>query len=280
MLNFFAFDVICNTDDLEELLAEAITDGFSGYSEIEIDGKIKVNICYENEEPANEVHDYLAQNYDVSAVSKIENRDWNEEWKKTIIPIKINEKIWVSPNWLEPELLNGDSWIKIEPRMAFGTGHHETTRIAAKLIEVTKGKTLLDIGTGSGVLAFVAQIMGYNSIIGVEIDEDCRENLAENLEDNKGHADIRFIIGGIEKIHEEAKFDTIVMNMIRSQSAPLLGDICKIINKNGFLLWSGILCVERDMIVEEAAKFGFELQLEITEGEWWGGKFLKKSDNH
>lgn len=277
MTNFFAFDIICNTDDLEELLAEAITDGFSGYSEIEINGKIKVNICYDNEKSANEIHNYLAQKYEISAVSKIENRDWNEEWKKTITPVKITDNIWVSPSWLTPEFsLFHESWIKIEPRMAFGTGHHETTRLAAKLIEKTDGKTLLDIGTGSGVLAFVAQISGYNSIIGVEIDEDCRENLAENLEDNKGHADIRFIIGGIEKIHEEAKFDTVVMNMIRSQSAPLLFDICKIINKNGNLLWSGILCTERDLIVEEAAKFGFELQSEITEGEWWGGKFLKK----
>lgn len=277
MTDFFAFDVICNADELENLLAIAIIDGFSGYSEIEQDERTKLNLCYETELAAEEIHEILAQkNYFVSPVLKIKNRDWNEEWKKTITPVQITEKIWVSPSWLQPENIDNDFWIKIEPRMAFGTGHHETTRIAAKLIEQTDGKTLLDIGCGSGVLAFVAQIYGYSSIVGVEIDEDCRENLAENLADNKGKADIRFIIGGIEKINKNAKFDTVVMNMIRSQSAPLLGDICKIINKNGFLLWSGILLEEREKVIAEAEKFGFELQSEIVEGEWWGGKFLKK----
>jgi len=277
MTDYFAFDVVCETENLEDLLSIAITDGFSGYSESEADGKTKVNICYESESAAKEIHEILAQDYEITPVSKIENRDWNEEWKKTIKPIKITEKIWVSPSWLPPEptLFNDGGWIKIEPRMAFGTGHHETTRLAAKLIENCAGKTLLDIGTGSGILAFAAQIYGYVSIIGVEIDEDCRINLAENLADNKGHADIRFFIGGIEKINEAARFDTIVMNMIYSQSAPLLGDVHNFLNKDGFLLWSGILITERGTVIEEAKKNGFELLSEITEGEWWGGKFLR-----
>ena len=275
MADYFAFDIICETQDLENLLTEALSDGFSGYTESEIDGKTRINICYNSKEAADEIHEALAEKYELSPVSKMENRDWNEEWKKTIEPVKITEKIWVSPSWLPPTLFKNEAWIKIEPKQAFGTGHHETTRLAAKLVAACGGKTLLDIGTGSGVLAFAAQISGYVSIVGVEIDEDCRKNLAENLEDNKGHADIRFIIGGIEKISAKAKFDTIVMNMIRSQSAPLLGDIREILHKGGFLLWSGILCEERDLVVEEAAKFGFELQNEIVEGEWWGGKFCK-----
>jgi len=276
MTQYYAFDVLVEPQEIENLLAECITDGFVGFSETETNGKININVCYDDKDCALNAQKTLLLNYSVSQVKEIENRDWNEEWEKTISPVKITEKIWVSPKWLEPKMLDGESWIKIEPKMAFGTGHHETTRIAAKLIEQTTGaKTFLDIGTGSGVLAFVAQIVGYESITGVEIDNDCEENLVQNLEDNIANSDICFIIGSIEKIGISAKFDTVVMNMISSQSIPLLGDICRVLKKNGALLWSGILTQEKKKIVEEAKKFGFELQTEIVENEWWGAKFLK-----
>ena len=276
MAQFYSFDALVEPQEIENLLAECITENFVGFSETETNGKININVCYDDKDCASSVQKTLLQNYNVSQVKEIENRDWNEEWKKTISPVKITEKIWVSPKWLEPKMLNGESWIKIEPKMAFGTGHHETTRIAAKLVEQTAGaKTLLDIGTGSGVLAFAAQIVGYKSITGLEIDEDCEENLAQNLEDNRANSDIRFIIGSIEKIKNSAKFDTVVMNMISSQSIPLLKDVCRVLEKNGALLWSGILMQEKEKIVEEAKKIGFELQTEIVENEWWGAKFLK-----
>jgi ribosomal protein L11 methyltransferase len=276
MAQYYAFDAIVKPEEFENLLAECIVDGFLGYSEVESNGKTKINICYDGKNCASNMQKQLSKNYNVSQIREIENRDWNEEWKKTISPIKITEKIWVSPKWLEPKMQDGDCWIKIEPKMAFGTGHHETTRIAAKLIVETAGaKTLLDIGTGSGILAFVAQTVGYKSITGLEIDKDCEENLIQNFEDNKGHADIRFIIGGIEKVNTSARFDAIVMNMISSQSAPLLGNICNVLPKDGFLLWSGILLEEKECVVGEAAKFGLELQNQLTENEWWGGKFLK-----
>jgi ribosomal protein L11 methyltransferase len=276
MTQYYAFDALLEPKDVENLLAECITDGFSGFSETEEDGKIKINVCYDDKDCALNVQKILSQNYSVSPVEKIENRDWNEEWKKTISPVKITEKIWVSPKWLMPKMQDGETWIKIEPKMAFGTGHHETTRIAAKLVEQTAdAKTFLDIGTGSGILAFVAQIVGYKSITGIEIDEDCEENLSQNLEDNRANSDIRFIIGTIEKIGSSAKFDTVAMNMISSQSIPLLGNICRVLNKNGALIWSGILTHEKEKIVEEAKNFGFELQTQIVENEWWGAKFLK-----
>jgi len=276
MAQFYSFDALVEPQEIENLLAECIADGFVGFSETETNGKININVCYNDKDCALNAQKTLLKNYNVSQIKEIENRDWNEEWKKTVSPVKITEKIWVSPKWLEPKMRDGESWIKIEPKMAFGTGHHETTRIAAKLVEQTAGaKTLLDIGTGSGVLAFVAQTVGYKSITGLEIDKDCEENLAQNLEDNKGYADIRFIIGGIEKINISAKFDTVVMNMISSQSLPLLGNIYAVLQKNGALLWSGILTQEKEKIVEEAKKFGFELQSQIVENEWCGVKFLR-----
>ncbi|MCL1945856.1 MAG: 50S ribosomal protein L11 methyltransferase [Chitinivibrionia bacterium] len=278
MTEFYTFDAIVDAQNLEELLAEAISDGFAGYNEIPDGEKIKIRFYYYNKDLANEICDVLRKKYEMSKVCEVENRDWNEEWKKTITPVKVADKIWVSPKWLEPTMFSGESWIKIEPQMAFGTGHHETTRIAAKLIsqQYNGEKSLLDIGTGSGILAFVAQIVGYKSITGIEIDENCAENLQQNLEDNKGRADIRFIIGTIEKINVSAKFDAVAMNIIRSQSAPLLKDICSILSPNGVLIWSGILLEEKEKVIVEANDFGFDFRCEIIEKEWWGAKFIKK----
>jgi ribosomal protein L11 methyltransferase len=276
MIQYYAFDITVRDTELEILLAECISDGFAGYNETDDGENVKIAFYYNSKDSAAEVRNSLLEKYSVSEIQEIENRNWNEEWKKTVKPVKITDKIWVSPKWLEPTVSSGESWIKIEPQMAFGTGHHETTRIAAKLIEESAGGTLLDIGTGSGVLAFVAQIVGYKSVIGVEIDEDCRENLQKNLEDNKGRSDIRFFIGGINKINKSAKFDTIVMNMIRSESVPLLEDICEILSPDGFLLWSGILLEEKEKVISEAKKFCFELQSETVENEWWGAKFIRR----
>jgi ribosomal protein L11 methyltransferase len=277
MTQYYVFDATVKSENLENLLAEGISDGFAGYNEIQDGEKTKVSFYYDNEISAKETRDTLVKICEVSQISTVENRDWNEEWKKTITPVKITDKIWVSPKWLEPTIFHGESWIKIEPRMAFGTGHHETTRIAAKLISQEEGKkSLLDIGTGSGILAFAAQITGYKSVTGIETDENCRDDLERNLADNKGHTDIRFIIGGIEKISVCAKFDTVVMNMIRSQSAPLLKDVYNVLPSNGVLLWSGILVEEKEKAIAEAEALDFKLVNEIVENEWWGAKFIKK----
>ena len=277
MTEFYTFDVIIDAQNLENLLAECICGGFAGYNEIPDGEKIKIRFYYDDKDSAVDIRGVLREKYETSKVCEVENRDWNEEWKKTITPVKITEKIWVSPKWLEPTMSNDESWIKIEPQMAFGTGHHETTRIAAKLISQYGGaKSLLDVGTGSGILAFTAQTVGYKSITGIEIDESCRENLEQNLEDNKERADIRFIIGGIEKINVSAKFDTVVMNMLSSQSLPLLKDICSILPQNGVLLLSGILLEEKEKVIAEASGFGFDFEYEIIENEWWGAKFIKR----
>jgi len=280
MVQYYSFEVTAEPNELENLLAGCVGgSGFVGYNETQEKGnKLKVVFFYDDYKAAEEIRCDTAQKYKTSkCLHEEENRDYNEEWRKSMKPVKVTEDIWVSPLWLEPKLCEGEHWIKIEPQMAFGTGHHETTRIASKLICASKGaKSLLDIGTGSGILAFVAQIAGYKSIIGLDTDETCRDNLQQNLSDNKGRADIRFTVGSLEKIGDSARFDTVVMNMIRSQSAPLLRQICRILPQDGTLLWSGILCEERDAVVAEAQSLGFALQEEISENEWWGAKFIIK----
>jgi ribosomal protein L11 methyltransferase len=208
-----------------------------------------------------------------------DNQDWNAKWRESMEPAQIADGVWVAPTWLEPPKEGRRAWLKIEPKMAFGTGHHETTRLAARMLidksEAIIGKSVLDIGTGSGILCFVADYAGAKSCLGVEIDEDCRENLEENLRDNppRNGGDIEFLIGTLDAVDTNRKFDVVVMNMLSTESIPLLAQICKMITKESILIWSGILADEKNEVITAAKQFGFNLSNSQTENEWWCGAF-------
>jgi ribosomal protein L11 methyltransferase len=207
-------------------------------------------------------------------------QDWNAAWRESMEPAQIAEGVWVSPAWLPPPENGRKAWIKIEPKMAFGTGHHETTRLAARALieraDFVAGKSALDIGTGSGVLCFVANYLGARAALGVEIDKDCLENLAENLRDNPPgpSGSVRFAIGTLDAVGiNDNCFDAVIMNMLSTESTPLLKQIASIINNNSLLIWSGILIDECEEVINIAKIFGFALSSAQTENEWWCGIF-------
>ncbi|MFP4013913.1 MAG: 50S ribosomal protein L11 methyltransferase [Chitinispirillaceae bacterium] len=214
-----------------------------------------------------------------SQIEFIEDQDWNARWRESMEPAQIAPGVWVSPLWLEPPQEDRSIWIKIEPKMAFGTGHHETTRLAARELissrEQIDRKRLLDIGTGSGVLCFIADYMGSAFSLGVEIDQDCRENLAENKRDNPPSGKVAFTVGTLDSLKSNASFDTVVMNMLSTESEPLLGRVSLILQEGGQLIWSGILTSEQDEVVSKAREFGLKLAGVQTENEWWCGRFVK-----
>jgi ribosomal protein L11 methyltransferase len=245
--------------------------------------KIRVKAFFRDEKTAHDAAQALKHVADSDMeISEIAFQDWNAKWRETMKPACLARGWWVSPLWLPPPG-TARHWIKIEPKMAFGTGHHETTRLAARAI-ISLGKKVgnrrvLDIGTGSGVLCFVASRRGARAATGVEIDSYCRENLAENRRDNAGDGTVSFVIGGVEAVRGAPVFDLTVMNMILTESAPLLGSVAALIKDNGMLIWSGILTNESGKTVELAGCSGFSLISEKTENEWWCGTFVKKQES-
>jgi len=210
----------------------------------------------------------------------IEDQDWNARWREQMKPAEIADGIWVSPTWLKPAMKKGDSWIKIEPKMAFGTGHHESTRLAAQAIirhlKKSPMETMLDIGTGSGILCFVAGLHGAKQCTGVEIDPVCAENLSENCHDNPLQCRIDFLIADANAIRKSTKFDMVIANMIFSESAPLLNDIRQFLSPGGCFIWSGILREGKDEAVSAASSAGFSLTGDMDENEWWCGLFARE----
>ena len=257
--------------------------GMLGCEEDEGGGQLQLKCYFEKEEIVQNVKDRILEILPGSLVTivEIENQDWNAAWRESMEPVRIAEKVWVSPKWLKPPLQRGDYWIKIEPKMAFGTGHHETTRLSAQALHAIdisgqSNPTLLDIGSGSGILCFIGDYTGYARCFGIEIDPDCTDNLAENLRYNFPDGFISFTIGAVDCINQEQFFDTIVMNMLRNHAEPLLSTCLTLLKPDGKLIWSGILCDEKESVVSYAGNNGWYLVDETTENEWWCGVFAKK----
>lgn len=253
--------------------------GMLGCEEQDVPEGIKLGVYFKDEATALTAAESLKNHMAVPeySIGKIQNQDWNAKWRESMKPACIARGWYVSPVWLPPPK-SASHWIKIEPKMAFGTGHHETTRLASQAIIAEnrriKSKSVLDIGSGSGVLCFVADICGAKRCIGVELDECCRENMAENLRENIPHSRIDFIMGSTSSLKSPGAFSLVVMNMIHTESAPLLDNVALLLEPDGRLIWSGILKDEFGEAVAAAKKSGFDLISEKTENEWWCGVFV------
>jgi ribosomal protein L11 methyltransferase len=215
------------------------------------------------------------------AIAEVADQDWNARWKASMQPALIAPGMWVSPVWLAPPLAHGDLWIKIEPKTAFGTGHHATTRLAARGIVSLRGKlpldfSLLDIGTGTGVLCFAAERFAPGFTLGIDNDPVCAGNLAENRQNNPSRKAAGFAVGTLAMFGPGARFDCVVMNMLQIESQPLLGTVFSLLKPAGRLVWSGILIEEKNNVVADASRKGLTLYEETTEDEWWCGSFVKK----
>src|SRR5512143_259052 len=140
----------------------------------------------------------------------LENRNWNEEWEKSIRPIRVTDRIVIRPSWQPFIPLHGDLVLTIDPKMSFGTGYRATTRLVLRLMEnaVRPGSTMLDVGTGTGVLAIAGVMLGCESAVACDIDEWSYENARENAGVN-GVADRVTLIHGDISLAPRIPFDLV-----------------------------------------------------------------------
>lgn len=202
-------------------------------------------------------------------VTSLAERNWNEEWEASIQPIKVTDRIVIAPTW-HPYTAQGDEIVlTIDPKMSFGTGYHETTRLMLRLLEkhVRPGIRLVDVGTGTGVLAIAAMRLGASSAVGVDIDEWSFENAIENVKLNGLSASIVIALGGVEVIPDE-QFDLIAANIQRNVIEGMIGQLLLRLKTGGVLLLSGLLLIDRDPLVSFLSRSGLTIAEEITENEW------------
>ena len=165
--------------------------------------------------------------------------DWNEEWKKSFTPINVGENLTIVPSWLQDD--SGRTSIIIDPGMAFGTGHHETTKRCLMMIEkLSEGgkRSLLDIGTGTGILAIGAAKMGIGPVTGVDIDPQAVDLAQRNAGINELDG-ITIYEGGIARV--TGLFDIIIANLISELLIKIAHEIVLRVKTGGIVILSGMI---------------------------------------
>ncbi len=212
-----------------------------------------------------------------------DDEDWSVRWKEGLAPRRVGRRIIVTPPWVEPEHGAEDIVLAVEPSMAFGTGEHETTRGVLRLMEdlVVRGAHVLDVGTGSGILAMAAIRLGAGRVHAVERDEDAVASCRENLARNDLEARIDLVCASVDDAYLEGlgggTFDLVLANVLSRVIEPLLPRLAGAMAPGGALVLGGVLEQEAPELVRAAAATGLRLTAEDREGGWWSGCFATGS---
>ncbi|MDI1235706.1 MAG: 50S ribosomal protein L11 methyltransferase [bacterium] len=213
--------------------------------------------------------------FDDFKIEIIKPKNWNEEWEKNYFqPILIGDQCLIKSSFHTTNL-KAKYEIIIDPKMSFGTGHHETTSMMVEyLLELdVVAKKVIDMGTGTGILGILASMLGAESIIGIDNDSWCYENAQENLVLNKvQNFEMRLGDAGLLKTYP-MQFDIFIANINRHI---LLADIkyyVKTMKSNGILLLSGFYLEDFDSIKTECEKYNLVFESKKLKKNWIGAKF-------
>ncbi len=212
-------------------------------------------------------------------ISEEPAKDWDKWWRDRAEPVSVSPNLWVRPPWVDFNPENENAVVlELEAKTAFGTGEHETTSGTATLMEEIdfSGKRVLDIGTGTGILAMFARRRHAALAVGTEIDPQAIPCIAENFERN-GFSSSCAVLGFLDVFAEGVYFDVIVCNMIRSELWPLRDDIERLLSENGQLVISGQLVNEKDYILDWFREWNATVENEIVKGEWWSVRCRKNA---
>jgi ribosomal protein L11 methyltransferase len=202
-------------------------------------------------------------------IEEIDYSSW-QVWKQELKTVRASRRVVIRPPWEEYLPKEGEVVIEINPSMAFGTGHHETTRLCIQaieeMVESINVKNVLDVGCGSGILSISAVKLGVGSAVGLDMDPVAVEEAKKNAEKNSVSHRIKLLCGYIESVRE--KFDLIVANISVEAILLMKKELKSRLGYKGKLLVSGIPDRRRDEAVSGLEKVGFIFERELRDGEW------------
>lgn len=230
---------------------------------------------FEQEELMKKIADFPYQGVQLVEVNVIPDQDWNEEWEKNFFsPIVIDDKCVIHSSF-HKDVPQVEYDIQINPKMAFGTGHHATTSliIAALLNADLQGKTLLDMGCGTAVLAILAAKRGAKKLTAIDIDTWCVENAIENAQLNNVD-NIEIELGDAKRL-QGRNFDVILANINRNILLMDMKTYATSLNKGGELYLSGFYTEDIPVLETEALKCGLAVQTCAEKNNWAMMKLVK-----
>lgn len=271
----YIFNVTPKEPGTEILIAEL---GFAGFESF-VESETGVTAYIQKQEWKPDVLEAISilnsEEFVINFTQKeVEQTNWNSEWEKNFDPIQVDGLVSVRAPFHEDKKLKYD--IIIEPKMSFGTGHHETTHMMIQhLIHLDlENKSALDMGCGTGILAIFAEMKGANPIDGIDIDNWCYLNSIENAERNNCKH-ISFYEGDASLLKEQ-KYDLIIANINRNILLNDMATYTKCLNDKGILLLSGFYKEDIETIDQEVKKYGLELEHTLEKNNWVSLKYLKR----
>lgn len=273
-MSFQELTITCHSDFIQILIAEFGALGFNTFKENE-DGFIT---DWEGEfdsallqDIANRYSDTAAFTYSIKETIK---QNWNKEWEKNYDPIIIDNTCVVKAHF-HTELPAYPIELIITPKMSFGTGHHETTHLMlAEMLTIDfKGKSIMDAGTGTGVLAILAKKQGASKAFAFDIDDWCVENTQENADVNG--VEVEVIKSSIEEIDLDKKYDIVLANINKNILLSQMKYYLYALSNNGTLMLSGFYETDLVDIKKKALEVGLTFQHHKVRNNWTMARFIR-----
>jgi len=202
-------------------------------------------------------------------LKRIKEEDWSKGWKETFKPNEVTDKIVVKPGWIKKRFPH-KIVIELEPKMAFGTGEHSTTQMCLRALEkyIKPEDKVLDLGTGSGILAIASAKLGASYTLALDIDEEAISNAKENLIKNKVQKMVDLRLGTIDNKVPVDYFNLIVANLTKTQIIELFDSMNRVLKKEGILILSGIQIEEKGEMEEYLCSKNILLKESLSDKEW------------
>lgn len=264
-MNYVQLKINCTPELGEILVAELSEISFDSFEETNEGLLAACDESLWDEKEAISILNRYGVEFTSSIIPQI---NWNKEWEKYYDPVTVSDQIFIGATFHEAPS-GFKHYLKINPKMSFGTGHHATT---SQVLETQLGidhqdKRVLDVGCGTGVLSILAHQLGANEIVAIDIDEWCIENSQENFTLNQcENIDLSLSeIGGVDR---SEPFDIILANINRNVLLDQLVDYSALLVPGGYLLMSGFYVEDVKVLVDVAKNNGLDLVLEKSRDKW------------
>lgn len=201
---------------------------------------------------------------------RIAEQNWNEIWERSVQPLSVGP-FYIRPSWQASQTGAKEGFeLVIDPKMSFGTGHHESTRLALRLLSDYRDRltNVLDAGTGTGILAIAAAKLGAASVVAFDIDTWSYENARENIRLNDVHSIVELRLGSIESVHAHG-YSLILANINRNVLLNELPAYVARCAENGVIIISGLQLGDREIILRAIRENNLDVLQEKTEADWW-----------
>ena len=273
---YIAYDFIVSPKEpaTEMLIAQLGYIGFESFVENENGVIAYIQKKEWNSDKVEDLYLLNSNEFDITfKYNEIEQTNWNKEWEKNFNPIQVNGQVSIRAPFHENPSLNFD--IVIEPKMSFGTGHHETTHMMVQhlLALDLKNKKVLDMGCGTGILAIFAEMKGAQPTDAIDIDSWCYQNSLENVQRN-GCKYIT-VLEGDSSLLKGKEYDVVIANINRNILLFDMKIYTDCLREKGVLLLSGFYKEDISIIESEVIKHGLVLDKMIQKNNWVALKYMK-----